>query len=382
VQLPDGQKASILQLALPQIMPDFRLDEIARKFVVTAGAAPAAVVAVAWRGATGFQTAVGAASAPGKYLATPDSFFDLASVSKPFLASTVARLARRERLNLATPLAELLAEARGTATGEQPIELLLAHRAGLEAHRTLFAPLLREAPFERRAAITEAVHARRAECSEAAPSDGYPPLYSDLGYALVGLALEQLEGLPLDQIVDREVCQPLGLNVGSARHLSAQYADFVERCAATERVPFRGQVRGIVHDENAWALSGHALSGHAGLFGTAESVARFGVALLDAASGRSEAWLSRDSLEPLVRVRPGGTLRAGFDGKSETGSSAGSLAGARSFGHLGFTGTSLWCDPDAERVLVLLANRVCPTRENTRIRAARPAVHDALFAAV
>jgi CubicO group peptidase (beta-lactamase class C family) len=382
VQLPDGQKASISQLALAQIMHDSRLDEIARKFVVATGAAPAAVVAVAWRGALGFQTAVGAASTPGKFVAAPDSLFDLASVSKPFLASTVARLARRERLELATPLGELLAEARGTATGAQSLELLLAHRAGLEAHRTLFAPLLREAPFERHAAISEALHARRAECSEAASSDGYPPLYSDLGYALVGLALERLEGLPLDQIVDREVCEPLGLSVGSARLLSARHADFTVRCAATERVPFRGHVHGIVHDENAWALSGHALSGHAGLFGTAESVARFGVALLDAASGRSEAWLSRKSLEPLVRARPGGTLRAGFDGKSETGSSAGSLAGARSFGHLGFTGTSLWCDPDADRVLVLLANRVCPTRENTRIRAARPAVHDALFAAV
>jgi serine-type D-Ala-D-Ala carboxypeptidase len=363
-------------------MHNSRLDEIAREFVVAAGAAPAAVVAVAWRGAAGFQTAAGAASAQGKFVAAPDSFFDLASVSKPFLATTVARLARRERLNLTTPLSELLTEARGTATGAQSLELLLAHRAGLEAHRTLFAPLLREAPFERRAAILEAVHARRTECGHATPSDGYPPLYSDLGYVLVGLALERLEGLPLDQIVDREVCEPLGLNVGSARFLSARHADFTLRCAATEWVPFRGQVRGIVHDENAWALSGHALSGHAGLFGTAESVARFGVALLEAASGRSEAWLSRSSLEPLVRARPGGTLRAGFDGKSETGSSAGSLAGPHSFGHLGFTGTSLWCDPDADRVLVLLANRVCPTRENTRIRAARPGVHDALFAVV
>jgi CubicO group peptidase (beta-lactamase class C family) len=82
-----------------------------------------------------------------------------------------------------------------------------------------------------------------------------------------------------------------------------------------------------------------------------------------------------------VRERPGGTLRAGFDGKSEQGSSAGSLAGPRSFGHLGFTGTSLWCDPDADRAVVLLSNRVCPTRDNMRIRAARPAVHDALFRA-
>jgi serine-type D-Ala-D-Ala carboxypeptidase len=163
--------------------------------------------------------------------------------------------------------------------------------------------------------------------------------------------------------------------------LRARHADFALRCAPTETVPFRGgEVRGVVHDENAWALSGHAASGHAGLFGTALSVARFGAALLDAVNGRSEVWLRRSDLLPLLRERPGGTLRAGFDGKSVVGSSAGASAGPHSFGHLGFTGTSLWCDPDADRALVLLSNRVCPTRDNTRIRAARPAVHDALFA--
>jgi CubicO group peptidase (beta-lactamase class C family) len=206
-------------------------------------------------------------------------------------------------------------------------------------------------------------------------------VYSDLGFALVGLAVERLEELPLDQIVDREVCGPLGLDVGSARVLRARAADFAARCMPTETVPFRGgEVHGIVHDENAWALSGHGLSGHAGLFGTAASVARFGAALLDAGRGRCPAWLDSSHIATLLEQRPGGSLRAGFDGKSADQSSAGSLAGGRSFGHLGFTGTSLWCDPDAERVLVLLTNRVCPTRNNPRIRTARPAVNDALYA--
>ena len=84
----------------------------------------------------------------------------------------------------------------------------------------------------------------------------------------------------------------------------------------------------------------------------------------------------------LVKPRPGGTLRAGFDGKSEGASSAGALSGPETFGHLGFTGTSLWCDPGAGVASVLLTNRVHPTRDNPRIRAARPALHDALFGAV
>jgi CubicO group peptidase (beta-lactamase class C family) len=363
-------------------MSHSRLAEIARQFVVEPGIAPAAVVAVAWRSELGWKSADGAAFAdradnPGVGSA---ALFDLASVSKPFLALTVARLAQRGRLSFNTPLGEILAEASGTSTGSASLLLLLSHRAGLQAHRTLFAPLLAGLPFDRAQAIAEIVHGRRPECLQAAPESGHPPIYSDLGYALVGLALERLEALPLDQLVDREVCAPLALEVGSSRVLRSRHSDFAERCMPTEVVPFRnGEVRGIVHDENAWALSGHALSGHAGLFGTALSVAHFGRALLDVFHGRSEAWLDARSLAPLLQERPGGTLRAGFDGKSADQSSAGSRPGMRSFGHLGFTGTSLWCDPDADRTMVLLSNRVCPTRNNPRIRAARPVVNDALF---
>ncbi len=367
-------------------MPHPLLTDIARRLVIEPGAAPAAVVAVAYRGARGWEQAEGAAfaplaSKPGRAPAGSAAFFDLASVSKPFTALTVARLARRGRLSFETTLAELLPEARGTATGSASLLLLLSHRSGLEAHRTLFAPLLAGLPFERGAAIAEAIQGRRTECAPPAPAGGYAPVYSDLGFALLGLALERLEGVALDLLVEREVCVPLGLQVGSARRLRSRYPDFAERCLPTETVPFRGGLlQGVVHDENAWALSGHALSGHAGLFGTAEGVAHFGRALLDVCHGRSDAWLDAPSLAPLLAERPGGTLRAGFDGKSAEQSSAGTLAGARSFGHLGFTGTSLWCDPDADRVLVLLTNRVCPTRNNPRIRAARPVVNDALFA--
>ncbi len=363
-------------------MPDSRLAEIARKFVIAPQVAPAAVVAVGFRsaGARDFAFAEGAAFR-NENAASCEAFFDLASITKSFTACTVARLVRRGRLSFDTPLQDLLPEASGSATGSASLWQLLAHRAGLEAHRTLFAPLLAGLPFDHRRAISEAIHGRRAECVGSAPTHGHPPLYSDLGFALVGLAIERLEGLPLDELVEREVCAPLSLDVGSARRLRRRRIGFASRCLPSETVPFRGgEVRGAVHDENAWALSGHGLSGHAGLFGTALSVARFGAALLTAESGRSQAWLDKESIEPLLAARAGGTLRAGFDGKSADQSSAGTLAGVRSFGHLGFTGTSLWCDPDAERVLVLLTNRVCPTRNNPRIRAARPLVNDALFA--
>ena len=118
---------------------------------------------------------------------------------------------------------------------------------------------------------------------------------------------------------------------------------------------------------------------HAGLFGTARDVAVLGAAVLEVVGGRDERWLGLEDLEPLVRKRAGGSLRAGFDSKSDNGSSAGALCSAETFGHLGFTGTSVWIDPQAQAVAVLLTNRVHPTRADERIKQARPEVHDALF---
>jgi CubicO group peptidase (beta-lactamase class C family) len=106
-------------------------------------------------------------------------------------------------------------------------------------------------------------------------------------------------------------------------------------------------------------------------------VARFGALMLDQLGSRRRV-LSPATAARLLDERQDGTLRAGFDGKAEVGSSVGTRMGERTFGHLGFTGTSLWCDPEGGVVVALLTNRVSPTRENLRIRAARPTVHDAL----
>jgi CubicO group peptidase (beta-lactamase class C family) len=189
----------------------------------------------------------------------------------------------------------------------------------------------------------------------------------------------------MGEVIARSIVEPLGLceQLGTARDLERQGARvrFAERVVPTEVVDWRGgEVRGRVHDENAFALRGSGGCGHAGMFGTVGAVLAFGSAALDAiARGRGPLAVDED-LEWLVRPRQGGTLRAGFDGKSAQASTAGTRAGPRTFGHLGFTGTSLWIDPDAEVIVALLTNRVHPTRDNTRIRAARPAAHDALFA--
>ncbi len=305
--------------------------------------------------------------------------FDLASVTKPATAVAIAR----SGLDPRTRAGILLDETRGTPTEECSLELLLAHRAGLEAHIPVFAPLVTGGAVDREAALRTVASSRRAEAVGPVPDEGFAPVYSDLGYALAGEALARATGVvDAGAAVAKLVVEPLGRehDFGTARDLEARGVDVVTRAAPTEDVPWRGGVvRGRVHDENAWALTGAGGSGHAGLFGTVSAVLAFGTSVLDAIARRNGPLRAGSDADWLVRERPGGTLRAGFDGKSAEGSSAGALTGPRTFGHLGFTGTSLWIDPDAEVVLVVLTNRVHPTRDNVLIRTARPAAHDALF---
>lgn len=372
-------------------MPLVDLTPVATLVVEEHRAAPCACVAAAVRTRNDVLYGFGAAgrlwfeeSAPaGARGATPpaatgDAIFDLASVTKPFTALALARLARAGEVRLDEPLGRVLPELAGTRSGRVPLELLAAHRAGLEAHRVLH-PAGDAAPIDPGRALLECADGRREACAGDPPAEGFPPVYSDLGYLLLGAAIARRGGGELDEVVAREVAGPLGLAVAPARALRRRDPRFDERVVPTEDVAFRGGViRGAVHDDNAWTIARDGMAGHAGLFGDAMSVARLGVALLEALAGERPAWLSRDEVGRLVAPRPGGSLRAGFDGRSGERPSSGARFGPQTFGHLGFTGTSLWIDPDAGLVGVLLTNRVHPTRASDAIRRARPAAYDAI----
>jgi serine-type D-Ala-D-Ala carboxypeptidase len=312
--------------------------------------------------------------------------FDLASVTKPMFATAFAR----SDLSRTAPLARVLTELRGTFAGNASFERLLSHRAGLAAHVPLYTPLVVGKPFDKAAALRFAADARRDDaCLGAECAVGFSALYSDIGYALAGEALARHVGVTdAGAAIERFVVAPLQtrdperyretaprmspLILGSVDILGPQ------AYVPTEVVTFRGgELLGVVHDENAWALTGAGASGHAGMFGNVSAVLAFGCAILDGLEGSGP--FAGTDLAWLTCERPGGTLRAGFDGKSPVQSSAGERMGMRAFGHLGFTGTSFWIDPDARIVVSLLTNRVSPTRDSTKIRAARPRTHDALY---
>jgi CubicO group peptidase (beta-lactamase class C family) len=305
--------------------------------------------------------------------------YDLASLTKPFVATTALRLVEAGKITLDTRADSLVPDVRGGPGGVATLEQLLTHRAGLAAWGGLYLDVPHEpgTTAARRWILSEA--ARRSERAPDVETE-----YSDLGYIIAGEMIARAGGGTLDTVVEREVLATLGIakEVFYAGALpSDKKAELVRTAAPTERCEWRGRiVRGEVHDENASALGG--VAGHAGLFGSARGVAVFGVAVLESLEGKGTL-LSKSSLEHALAPRgPRETARyrLGWDVKSGNPSTAGRRLGARTFGHLGFTGTSLWCDPDQAIVVVLLTNRVHPSRANEKIKGFRPAFHDGVVA--
>lgn len=325
-----------------------------------------------------FAEAAGGSLGPAMGDARRDSLYDLASVTKPFVATLALAASSRGSLSLEERVDRMLGEVRGGPVVETNLWQILSHRGGFAAWGGLYldVPHALGSAAARRWIVTEA--ARRRE-TDAPPGQA---VYSDLGYIVAGAAIARSLGRSLDRSIEDLVTGPLGIAedvffAGAAQGTRRQRLQTAS--APTERCTWRGRVlRGEVHDENCAALGG--VGGHAGLFGTAKGVAVFGRWLLDNLKGRTTflpAALLQRSLEP----QPGGTHRFGWDTKSDGESLAGKRLTPGSFGHWGFTGTSLWCDPERDLVVVLLTNRVHPSRANQKIRGFRPAFHDAIVAA-
>lgn len=350
------------------------LEALLRREIADRGVAETA--AIAWaRGAAegeGMRVAWGEIAPGGQ---CGPLVFDLASVTKPLTATVIVKAIAERRLSWTTRVADVLTELEGTPAADASIDELLAHRAGLPAWGVLY----RDDPWALASPssvpplgplVLSDMLARAASRRGAAGGE----IYSDIGYVLLGEMAARATGRPL----------ALGwaeLGCADARTRLAVEPSVIERMPPTERIDWRGEVRGEVHDENAAMLERAGGSpGHAGAFGTALDVVGFAARFLGSLNeGPGESLLPAALAQAMIEPLAGGTHSRGWDLRSGASPSSGRHFGPRTFGHLGFTGTSVWIDPDASAVAVLLTNRTWPTRDNVGIRGARPRVHDALW---
>jgi CubicO group peptidase (beta-lactamase class C family) len=345
---------------------------------VAAHAFPAATAEVGMRGAVAWRKAFGRLTydehAPET---TIETIFDLASLTKVIATATLAmRSVDAGLIRLDDPVTRWIPEWRGTDREQVTIRSLLEHSSGLSA----YLPFYRD-------------HTGRVEFQQAISTlpleyvPGTQAVYSDLGYMLLAFILEDARtrgsGARSPGAID-----PAATFASQFRHIGSFITDqpltfsppryWRDRIAPTEHDPWRGRMLvGEVDDENAWALGGAA--GHAGLFGTSAAVGAFARAALHTIHDEPILARSETMRTFIRRSSVAGSSRAlGWDTMLPT-SSCGTRLSPTSIGHTGFTGTSLWIDWERDLYIVLLTNRVHPTRENETIRRIRPLFHDAVI---
>ena len=299
---------------------------------------------------------------------TPETIYDLASVTK-VVATTAACMLLYERgvFQLEQPLVEVLPEFSGHDLRRQAItfRMMLAHSSGLPGYVRLF-----ERARTRKDLIQEAMRVPLA----AAPGTRHE--YSDIGFILLGVALERLTKQSLDEFCHREIFSWLGLECMAFLPPS----EWKQKIPPTvdDRTFRRRVVQGEVHDENAWVMDG--VAGHAGCFATALDVAVLADCLL-----YCKRQMGQSKTVALFTCRestPPGTSHAlGWDTPSPP-SQSGKYFSASSYGHLGYTGTSLWVDPQRQLSVTLLTNRIWPDCSSQKIKQIRPAFHDAVVEAL
>jgi beta-glucosidase-like glycosyl hydrolase/CubicO group peptidase (beta-lactamase class C family) len=345
------------------------VDRVVEEFVQQR-AFPGAVLAVGKDGALVHLKAFGRQSyekdAPP--VAT-DTLYDLASLTKVVATTTMTMmLVDSGRLDIAKPVSAFLPRFCGGDKDKVTVWHLLTHSAGVD----WWAPLYEKA--NSKDAYLDAIYAMDLKFAPGAKS-----VYSDLGILLLGEILERVAGVPLEAFAREHVFAPLGMRDTQFR----PPASLLPRIAPSELdAKWRKRlVHGEVHDENAAGLGG--IAPHAGLFGTAPDLARFAQMLLNGGAFEQQRLVSRATLERFVAKAgvPDSSRALGWD-TMVPATSSGSLLSARSFGHTGFTGTSMWMDPERNLFVILLTNRVHPTRDNNLIRQARPAVADAVVKAL
>lgn len=332
---------------------------------------PGASIAITHRGNSLALKAFGRFTyEPASPAITPNTLFDLASMTKIVATTPMAMLLYEHGLldldaHLDAIVPEFSQSESDARRHDVTLHMLLTHSSGLPAYEKLFL---------KARARNDLLHA--AFTMPLAADPGSRADYSDIGFIILGIALERLADESLDRFCQREIFAPLGMvhtTFTPPKEIRSQIPP-----TADDRSFRQGVIQGEVQDENASVLGG--VAGHAGVFSTAEDIARFAHAMLNPANS-----IFRPETIALFTRResaPAGTSRAlGWDTPSAP-SQSGKYFGATSFGHLGYTGTSLWIDPERQLSVTLLSNRTWPDCSNHAIKQVRPRFHDAVVEAL
>ncbi len=331
---------------------------------VDSGAFPGSVLAVGRHGRLALLAPVGHYGVNDPRPVEAGTIYDLASLTKVVgLTTACMLLVDAGKLALDAPVQRYVPEFRGSGKDRVTVRQLLTHSSGLPAWR----PLYKEAS-SREAALA------LVDTTPLAAPPGEKFVYSDLGAIVLMQVVERITGEPIERFLAERVFGPLGMP--ATRYLPP--ASWRNRIAPTENdTAFRHRMlRGEVHDENASRLGG--VSGHAGLFSNALDLSRFAAMLLNGGAWENVQLVHSETVAEFARRQdraPGSSRALGWDTPAP-GSSAGSGLSGRAFGHTGFTGTSIWLDPEKDLFIILLTNRVHPTRANTAILHIRPRVAD------
>ena len=360
----DGLSRDSLRMELSSFRPDDPLSEELNRSLepifeeeISKHSFPGASLVVGHRGLV-FIKAYGRLSYSSEEAATPQTLYDLASLTKVISTTTLTMqlveeglLALNHRISRYFPVFAVDWHSRVT------IQHLLAHCSGLPAHR----PFFRE--VQDRQVLVRKILALSLESEP-----GTQEVYSDLGIILLGDIIEKVTGESFDQLTRKHILEPLQMS----HTCFCPKRDLIESVAPTEDDPWRGRlIEGEVHDENAYAMGG--VAPHSGLFGTSGDLAIFCQMLLNGGIYNHRRIIRRSTLEKFTKRQdliPASSRALGWDTPS-SGGSAGDLLSPNSYGHTGFTGTSMWVDPTRELFIVLLTNRVHPHRNNNSIREVR-----------
>jgi CubicO group peptidase (beta-lactamase class C family) len=340
---------------------------------VAGGVFPGASALVSLEGRVVHLSYHGTTGGPAGEPVSPSTVYDVASLTKPLaMTATLMLLESRGASPTSWPPGRHVAEFRAADRREVTVAQILSHRSGLPAHREFFARVPIEIWATRRAKET----IRRMAAGEPLEKPpGTETIYSDLGFMVLEEIFERETGTRLDEFLLRELYLPLGMIDSFFRDLSSSWRWPVRVKVA----PVTDGLEGAVDDENCRAMGG--ISGHAGLFSTVVDIHALTREMLLGLSGKSRFFSAEVVKKYWSRPdgAPPGTRAHGWDVPFVTGSAAGTRFSEGSIGHLGFTGCSVWIDPLRKVVVVVLSNRVFPTRSNEKIKEFRPVFHDLVF---